>query len=322
MEPLISVIIPVYKVEPYLRKCIDSVRNQTYRNLEIILVDDGSPDHCGQICDEYAAADSRIRVIHKENGGLSSARNAGIRIARGEYLGFVDSDDWIEPDMYAFLYAALEKETADLAVCGVYTHKDSNVNVGSNASLYLVQSGHDAVQTFLKLASQGKVAWNKLYKRQLFSEIRFPEGRLWEDCFIMGQVIDKAEKVVYHMQPKYHYILRPGSITTAGYRPALHDCVDAYLVLHQYVSQKYPDLTALSLYGCLWAHFKVLDAMLLFNGPTDSSRRKEYIRFIRTNRKAVLHERRFGKSRKLAAFLPGNRMVLYRLYLKLRSPRK
>ena len=116
-EPKISVIVPVYKVEPYLRKCLDSIINQTYRNLQIILVDDGSPDNCGAICDEYASKDSRIEVIHQENGGVSAARNAGLKLAAGDYIGWVDSDDWIEPDMYAYMLENMQKYEADIAVC-------------------------------------------------------------------------------------------------------------------------------------------------------------------------------------------------------------
>ncbi len=116
----ISIIVPVYKVEPYLRKCVDSILAQTFTDFEVILVDDGSPDNSGKICDEYASKDSRVRVIHKENGGLSSARNAGIDVARGKYLGFVDSDDYIEKDMYELLYDNIVKEQADLSICGIY----------------------------------------------------------------------------------------------------------------------------------------------------------------------------------------------------------
>ncbi|EGP5489252.1 glycosyltransferase, partial [Enterococcus faecium] len=116
----ISIIVPVYKVEPYLRKCVDSILAQTFTDFEVILVDDGSPDNSGKICDEYASKDSRVRVIHKKNGGLSSARNAGIDVARGKYLGFVDSDDYIEKDMYELLYDNIVKEQADLSICGIY----------------------------------------------------------------------------------------------------------------------------------------------------------------------------------------------------------
>lgn len=113
-KPKISIIVPVYKAEPYLRKCIDSILNQTFKDFELILVDDGSPDRCGEICDEYALKDSRIKIIHKENSGRSSARNVGLDIAQGEYIGFVDSDDWIEPDMYEVLYSKAKIESADI----------------------------------------------------------------------------------------------------------------------------------------------------------------------------------------------------------------
>lgn len=126
-KPKISIIVPVYKAEPYLKKCIDSILNQTFKDFELILVDDGSPDRCGEICDEYALKDSRIKIIHKENGGQSSARNVGLDIAQGEYIGFVDSDDWIEPDMYKKLFKVLKNDNVDMAICNINSIKDKKL---------------------------------------------------------------------------------------------------------------------------------------------------------------------------------------------------
>ena len=127
-KPLISVIVPVYKVEKYLERCVKSICAQTYQNLEIVLVDDGSPDQCGEMCDMFAKQDSRIRVVHKENGGLSDARNAGLDVMTGDYVGFVDSDDWIEPDMYQVLYERLIKEKAEISCCGMKRCTDLGVH--------------------------------------------------------------------------------------------------------------------------------------------------------------------------------------------------
>ena len=198
MNPVISIIVPVYKVESCLRQCLDSICAQTLREIEIILVDDGSPDNCGKICDEYAARDSRIRVIHQKNGGLSAARNAGIAVARADILGFVDSDDWIEPDMFALLYHDLVKEEADIAVCGKFCHKNGTVTPLGDGT-YCVLSGCGAIRMLYQQDGVGRVVWNKIYRRSLFDEIRFPVGRIYEDNFVIGANIAGFVKVADSM---------------------------------------------------------------------------------------------------------------------------
>ena len=210
-EPKISVIIPVYKVEPYLRKCLDSVIGQTHQNLEIILIDDGSPDNCGTICDEFAAEDIRIRVIHQENGGVSAARNAGLRVASGDYIGFVDSDDWIEPDMFACMLRGLLNADADISVCGRYEeYKNRSVCRGWDEKQTL-----DTEQAMLLLLENGQMQnllWDKLFCRALFDNIWFPEGKTYEDLAIMYQLFLRAKTVVCVPEIMYHYRQRPGSI--------------------------------------------------------------------------------------------------------------
>ena len=210
----ISVIIPVYRVEEHLRECVDSVINQTYTNLEIILVDDGSPDSCPQICDEYARADDRVKVIHKPNGGLSSARNAGIDIATGKWIGFVDSDDFIAPNMYEKLYIIVEG--CDLAICNY-----SKVN--EESALLNSDNAHMKDEVLTKVEALYKAtypscmvyyitAWNKLYSSKLFADIRFPEGKLHEDEFIVHHIFDKCAKVATTSECLYMYRQRDGSI--------------------------------------------------------------------------------------------------------------
>lgn len=210
-EPKISVIVPVYKVEPYLRKCLDSIVGQTYQNLEIILVDDGSPDSCGAICDEYAAQDKRVQVIHKANGGVSSARNAGLAAATGEWIGWVDSDDWIEPDMYSYMLEKVREYGADIAVCSrSECCRDQNVARGwereqmldTEAALELLLK-NDVMQSFL---------WDKLWRRELFDGQFFPEGRTFEDIAIMHRLFMRARRVICLPEVKYHYLQHQGSI--------------------------------------------------------------------------------------------------------------
>lgn len=207
----ISVVVPVYKVEPYLRKCLDSIVNQTYRDLEIILIDDGSPDSCGRICDEYAERDARIRVVHQENSGLSAARNAGLKLVSGSYIGFVDSDDWIEPDMYSYLLGNALEYQADIAVCGrTEQHMDRTVFRGFPGLEVLERES--ALEYLLKNDSLQNYVWDKLYRRELFAGIEFPAGKTFEDVAVMHRLFMKAEKVICLPEAKYHYLLRANSI--------------------------------------------------------------------------------------------------------------
>ena len=168
---MISVIVPVYKVESYLRQCIDSILNQTYRNLEILLIDDGSPDKCGEICEEYARLDSRIRIFHTGNKGLSAARNLGLREAKGEYIGFVDSDDWLESDMYEFLLRRLEETGTNISACGVWKE------YLNNSISYSIDNGvYYGVETIRALFHLSNGMWNKLYKKDCWIDICYPEN--------------------------------------------------------------------------------------------------------------------------------------------------
>jgi len=210
-NPKISVIVPVYKVEPYLRKCLDSIVNQTYCNLEIILVDDGSPDNCGAICDEYAARDQRITVIHKENGGVSSARNAGLAAASGGWIGWVDPDDWVEPDMFEYLLGGAVTYGADIAVCGRCVEEAT----GNAVRTWDVERGMDretALGELLRNDVMQNFLWDKLWKRELLENIRFPEGRTYEDVAVMHRLFEQARCVACLPQVKYHYVQRKDSI--------------------------------------------------------------------------------------------------------------
>lgn len=212
MHPTVSIIVPIYKVEKYLRKCIDSILSQSFCDFELILVDDGSPDNCPKLCDEYALKDERIRVIHKENGGLSDARNAGIKIAQGKYIGFVDSDDYIAPDMYKTLYELAEKHTADIAVCdAVLVSEDQEAAFTDSESIQVFNKEQALVANIYERKINVN-AWNKLYRRELFAKIRYPKGMLYEDLATTYKLIDLSQKVVYTKAKKYAYLQRSGSI--------------------------------------------------------------------------------------------------------------
>ncbi|OJH47577.1 glycosyltransferase family 2 protein [Lactococcus lactis] len=217
MSELISVIVPVYNVKEYLEECIRSIINQTYENLEIILVDDGSTDGSSEICDEYAARDKRIRIIHKENGGLSSARNVGINHANGLYISFVDSDDWLELDLYKILYGAIKATNADIAACGRYLASESGKLKMHCSDEQRIYSRKEALKEIFQLGSIDVAAWDKLYHRSVIEEIRFPEGEINEDTAVVYEVFNNVKKLVHVGCPLYNYRVRIGSITKSGY---------------------------------------------------------------------------------------------------------
>lgn len=219
-NPLISVIVPVYKVEQYLHRCVDSILAQTYTNLEIILIDDGSPDRSGAICDEYAAKDSRIRVIHQKNAGLGAARNAGLDVCTGAYVCFVDSDDYIEHDMIRLLVVSIGD--ADLCGCGTIretqdgvTLSETKVEAGCTLSGMTVLRQHYTGQNG-KLGITEVAVWGKLYRRSLFKEIRFQPGLLFEDIHLMPFLMSQCAKTIFIPYIGYHYLVTPGSITNSS----------------------------------------------------------------------------------------------------------
>ncbi len=211
----ISVIVPVYNVEKYLSKCIDSILSQTYKNLEIILVDDGSPDSSPKICDKYKERDNRIKVIHKKNGGLASARNAGMDIATGKYIGFVDSDDMIAEDMYEVLLENMIKSNAEIAVC-YKTDILENLQTGKGIVEELNKT--QALKKMVLGIEFGSHACDKLFKREiLVSDIRFPEGKTYEDLYTIYQWINNSNRIVLCKSNKYYYRLNLESITSAAF---------------------------------------------------------------------------------------------------------
>lgn len=240
-KDLISVIVPVYKVEKYLTKCINSIISQTYKNIEIILVDDGSPDLCPQICDGWAERDKRIRVIHKKNGGLSDARNAGIENAQGNYLVFVDSDDYIDRMMIEKLYVRIKKEHSELALCGVYR---VDYEKGERMEPFLdfensVWSQKDFWDYYYKKSTGSlAVAWNKLYLARLFRKERYDIGRIHEDEFIIHRLIAQCKRISVISDRLYYYVQRQGSITHQEHLLQKFDAVEAALNRSQWFIEK------------------------------------------------------------------------------------
>ncbi|MBC2456336.1 glycosyltransferase family 2 protein [Clostridium beijerinckii] len=229
-KDLISVIVPVYNVEKYLPQCIDSILNQTEKNLEIILVDDGSLDNSGKICDEFSKRDDRIIVIHKKNNGLSSARNAGLEIARGNYIGFVDSDDWLDKTMYEVLLKLLKENNSDISCCDFFKTANSNDSIPHiDNEIINSYNNIESLNNFYNgLYTQTVVAWNKLYKRELFKDISYPVGKIHEDEGTTYKLYYKANKITYTNRPLYYYRITPNSITTSKFNKKRLDIIDVY----------------------------------------------------------------------------------------------
>ena len=211
-KTLISIIVPVYRTEKYLDRCVESIVNQTYKNLEIILVDDGSPDDCPKMCDEWAKKDKRIKVIHKENGGVSSARNIGIKSAKGKYIGFVDSDDYIEKEMYESLIDVLNKnKNLDYIYCDIYDAEKINNHSRED---YKIISKIEKIEAIFPFNAS---IWNGIFSRKIINEnnIRFDENYFFaEDLIFLIQYLDKSSNKIIHFEKKlYHYVQNNESIT-------------------------------------------------------------------------------------------------------------
>ncbi len=212
VDPLISVILPIYKVENYLHKCIDSVLAQTYKNLEIFLVDDGSPDSCGAICDEYAKNDARIKVIHKENGGLSDARNVALDVATGDFIVCVDSDDYIATNHIESLMALITENDADVAINGFCSFYEGATPAPKYSEKVYVYSGEESVEMMFYQEHFDNSAWGKMYRTSLFNGVRYPVGLVYEDLPTTYKLLIKAKKVAFKNDETYYYLLRNGSL--------------------------------------------------------------------------------------------------------------
>ena len=260
--PIISVIVPVYNVEAWLGACVDSILCQTFRDLELILVDDGSPDGCGAICDEYARLDSRVRVIHKTNGGLSSARNAGLDISRGEYVAFIDSDDYVNPCYLESMLRSIQEHEADLALCSVEKFWDdpSRVEYYHQPDKCL---GHEqAVALMVDSLWYHMIACNKLYRRSLFDDLRFPEGYIHEDEALFHHIIARCARIVSVSGALYRYRQISGSIMHQGCNIQKSDKLtalsDRIAFAHRHHWQDVITATVPKFYHIFWLYYSPL----------------------------------------------------------------
>ena len=315
---IISVIVPVYNVEKYLRQCLDSIINQTYRNLEIISVDDGSTDSSGIICDEYAQIDARIKVIHKENGGLSSARNAGLDVCTsgGDFIAFVDSDDWLEPDMYETLHDKMIKYKADIVNCGYYREYKKyreKCAIGQD-SVYM---GADVVEKSYSSPYVCYAVWFKLYRKALFDEVRFPVGKNYEDMAIFFSVFEKAEKVLIISECLYHYRQRKSGIMAEKFNEKQLDIIYICREHLNYVGKKYPKSLDVAKKKKISSEKYILNAILI-SGSNNSHLVTELRCEIRIKLKFILCTDLFGLYEKIILLLVTSNLWLYRKLLMMK----
>ena len=271
MQEKITVIVPIYKVEKYLNRCVQSITNQTYQNLEIILVDDGSPDECPKMCDEWLKKDQRIKVIHKQNGGLSDARNAGLDVCTGEYITFVDSDDYIDELFIETLYNIAKNNNAQLVACQV---KRFNGEQAQKETIENKEQIYDKLtalkNTFRTNDYEFITAWGKLYKAEIFKTLRYPVGMVHEDEFVIHKIFDQITTFAVTNQKLYYYYENPQSITGGIYKLNRANFLLALQDRTEFFKQKYPQLyNEMALYFA----YKCID--LYFDVPKNFAQKKQ-----------------------------------------------
>lgn len=267
MKPLISIIVPIYNSELYLDKCVNSLINQTYTNIEIVLVDDGSTDGSSQMCENYASADSRIKVVHKVNGGLSSARNAGINACTGAYVGFVDSDDWVSATMYETLLSIC-KDHNTVATIGMVEVNDAGEVFNKSLFEDQIVSGDYLLSSILCRKDFGSVC-SRLFPREMIADYRFDETKLNEDVLFMMQIMSNIESAAYSSDSGYYYYRRGGSISRS-FGKAIHDMIGNSVHIRKQVETKFPAHTKEAEYFELFQHMN-----FLLSCPSDYARKED-----------------------------------------------
>lgn len=307
---LITVVVPVYNVEKYLGKCLNSLINQTYKNIEIILIDDGSTDNSGKICDQYKKKDSRIRVIHKQNGGLSDARNQGIEVAKGKYITFVDSDDYVELDYIEYLYNLIKKHNVNISFCKYIVHyekKKKNIKIDSKERRC---TKIDALMEILYAKDFEVSACGKMYLLKHFENVRYPKGKLFEDNDTTYKLIDQNEFVALGFASKYHYIMRNDSITKKEFTEKQLYLIKATDNMCDDLS-KYKELkNAITRKRCI-ARISTLNRMIQStnrNHEMENSLRKDILKY-----KSILKDKKASNRDKMAILLLIPGLNLYRV---------
>jgi glycosyltransferase involved in cell wall biosynthesis len=308
----LSIIVPIYQVEAYLCKCIDSILHQTFSDYELILVDDGSTDRSGKICDSYATQDARIVVIHQSNGGLSAARNAGLSVAKGEYVAFIDGDDYIETSMYETMISLAVKYQADLVSCGIWNiYGDHKTSQCKELKEYVCGREEAYKKMMQGVEIPGSIC-NKLIKRECIKEIRFAVGKCYEDAFFVPQLMEQIDTVAVTTKPLYCYVHRQGSITTKPFTKDGMDIIEAYQLNYDNMVSRYPALKKEAQFRLLWAYFQAMDRIILAKKYKKNPYYAEVRNYLKQNWFRVVTNSNFRNSRRLGAVVLKINMSLYR----------
>ncbi|WP_297633617.1 glycosyltransferase [uncultured Clostridium sp.] len=302
-KELISIIVPIYNVENYLGKCIESIISQTYENIEIILVNDGSTDSGLEICEKYEKSDKRIKIVDKKNGGLSDARNYGIDVAKGEYLVFIDSDDFVSNDYIEYLYEMVKEHNAKISVCSFYEYFENGEKkpIGSaneNEPIRLLND-EEAIETILYQKLFDHSAWGKMYNKELFKERRFPKGKLYEDIAIMYEILNEAKKIVFGPERKYFYLIRKSSIMNESFNIRKMDLIEYTDRMIEFIDMNYPNLKKAARRRGNISNFNMLRQVLMCNGKYEKIE-DELIKKIKANSKYVVLDKKANKRDKIA----------------------
>lgn len=298
-----TVVIPVYNVEKYLNRCVDSILAQTVKPSRIILVDDGSSDSSGQICEEYAKRESTVTVLHQRNQGAAAARNRGIDLTDTELITFVDSDDYISPNMYEVLLRNMMQEQADMSICGLWVEKESGVKYPYRTTG--VKKVWDAREALIVLNSYqyfNMSFCNIMFRRELFewaSPLRFPEGRTCEDYYLMPQVIARVQKLVYDSDPYYHYVQRENSVSRN--KAVNLEPMDASLAQLAFYEKNYPDIAYVAKTACAFSHMGIYTAYVRSGQACPKELLKKLKTVSRRYLPAVLGNRDIPRMKKLQA---------------------
>lgn len=317
----VTLIVPVYNVEDYLDRCMDSVLGQTYENLEIILVDDGSTDNSGKMCDEYKAKDSRIHVIHQKNAGLSAARNVALDIMAGEYVMFIDSDDKVDKRIVEHLLGDMHKYKCDIVECGIYDvygNKIMEKKLPEKTKAYTVE---EALSMDIGAMGGAVSACAKLYKRSIFSTVRYREGKIGEDGYAIVDVLSQAESIVIDNRPMYYYYHRRNSITTNTFTKANLDNIQAYKYNLKQVKHKFPSVVPIVIFRLDWCYLIAVDRILMSNDWKTNEYLPKLMNHIKRNRRRILLSEFIRRNRKIAVVLLLLNKELYRKVL-LRDMKK
>lgn len=311
---LVSVIMPVYNVEPYLSKSIKSILNQTYHNFELILVDDGSPDRCPEICDAYAARDGRISVIHKSNGGQAEARNVGMAKARGDYLYFIDSDDYAEPNALEVLIDIAEKEKADLVIADIRVVNEHGNVLQSGQGQYTFDDNttFSPLEAAIGFAKLDWGPWNKLYARKVHEGVLFPVHRIHEDEAIMFQLFHNCNRIVYTKQILYNYLKRKGSTTGGSYTLRKLDWFDVWTDNLYYVRRYFPEAEDIVISKYLITAIYNLDNLIKLHDSECEAHIFRIVKELKRIRCKVISSKVIANNYKLRLMLATSNLMIYR----------